>query len=75
MLIPPQPPRRAPRLLFPIGVVVGFALAMLVDAILHTALYQPPTGAAVAPLHEMTADAWSAPVTFPRDYFHAAEGP
>jgi hypothetical protein len=73
MLIPPQPPRREPRLYLPLGVLIGFALAMLVDAILHTALYQPPSGAEVAPLHEMTADAWAAPVSFPRDYFHAPE--
>lgn len=69
MMIPPQPPRREPRLLLPLGVLIGFALAMLVDAILHTALYHPPPGAQVEPLHEMTADAWADPVRIPRDTF------
>jgi hypothetical protein len=69
MLIPPQPPRREPRLYLPIGVVIGFALAMLVDAILHTALYQPPWSVEMTPMHEMTRQALERPASFPRDLF------
>lgn len=69
MFLPPQPPRREPLLYLPVGVVIGFCLAMLVDAILHTALYQPPWRTDPAPLHEMTTEAWADPVSIPRDTF------
>lgn len=70
-----HPPYRERRVLFPLGVFVGFCLAMLIDAILHTALYHPPAGARVEPLHEMTADAWSDPVRIPRDTFDISPPP
>jgi len=75
MLLPPQPPRREPPLYLPLGVVIGFCLAMLVDAILHTALYQPPWRTDPAPLHQMTAAGWSEPVKIPRDLFHIPPPP
>jgi hypothetical protein len=70
MLMPPHPPRREPRLYLPIGVLIGFALAMLIDAILHAALYQPPWRTEMAPMHQMTRQAFQRPLTFPPDLFH-----
>lgn len=70
-----RPSRREPRLYLPIGILIGFALAMLVDAILHTALYQPPWRVEAPALHQMTADAWAPRASFPRDLFTSAEGP
>jgi hypothetical protein len=67
----PHQPYRERRVLFPLGVVVGFALTMLVDAILHAALYQPPWRVETPPLHQMTRQAMQRPVSIPRDYFQA----